>query len=134
MAYDVKSLFGCLIIAMILLSHGAALAQIDKFEEARRIAEYFAEPEILKLPGSYLQIVLIAYKDFKRKISREESPGQFGSKIEDYMITITRKDPDLSYKVRFQRKPFKGELIKGGGAIYIIDGKTFKLIEKEYTM
>jgi hypothetical protein len=134
MAYDGKSLFSCLIIAMILLLHGTAIAQIDKIEEARRIAEYFAEPEILKLPGNYFNAVMVAYKDFYNKINHEKSPGRFGSKVEDYMITITRRDEGLLYKVRFQRKPFKGELIKGGGAIYIIDGKTFKLIEKEYTM
>jgi hypothetical protein len=88
----------------------------------------------LKLPGNYLQAVLEAYSDFHKKITHEKSPGQFGSVVEDYLITITKKDGGLTYRIRFQRKPFHGELIKGGGAIYLIDGKTFKLIEKEYTM
>ncbi len=135
MKCDVKGWFGCLIIAMICLSHSVGIAQIDEHEEARRIAEYFAEPEILKLPGNYLKAILEAYKDFQKNIMKEKSNiGRFGSKVDDYFITISKKQIDHNYRIWFQLKPFNGNLLKGGGATYIIDGESFKIIERKYGM
>lgn len=137
MRRNIWNIFVFAVLLTVNFSPSSVFSQgIAQEEESKRIAEYFAEPEKLKLPVTYLQAVMVAYKDFRENIKRyEKESGPFPaflSNIDNYLITISKRKDDHNYHIWFQPKPFKGELLKGGDAVYIIDHKTFSIIEIKY--
>lgn len=100
----------------------------------------------IELRGDYLKAAMIAYnKDFskfieqyKRQASIDESAKEntphlaFLSKLENYDVLIELKGKD--YVISFG-PTVRGDALEifGGGAQYLIDGKTFEIKEKKYS-
>lgn len=134
MSKNVIKIILCFIfLAMNFSSVSVFSRGITEEEEDKRIAEHFTEPEGMRLPGNYLRAIIVAYNDFKQKIKRDEGDSSsltaFASNIDNYFVAISKKEGDRNFRVWFHMKPFKGELLKDGGSVYIIDSKTFKIIE-----
>lgn len=93
----------------------------------------------ITLPVDYFRAVIGAYDDFQREIKRELK-GKFSplavhlSDIQNYLIIVRKTEDGLKYEVQMTPKPFQEAPVKGGGAHYIIDGKTFEIVNKEYSM
>ena len=87
-----------------------------------------------ELSGLAFKICTAAFIDFSKKLDSYSKEGTelevFISQIENYQIKI--KSTDAFYSVTFSLKPFKGSYLKGGGAFYKIDKKTFKIVKKIY--
>lgn len=91
------------------------------------------------VPGDYLQATLAALEDFKKKIKREEQGRNdplslFLSDFKNYDIYVTQKDRKGNYRISFGTKVYRGQYLKGGGAEYVVDGQTYKIVKKEYFM
>lgn len=56
------------------------------------------------------------------------------SDISNYSITIEKDDEGKKYKIDFIPLPFRNSPVKGGGSTYLIDSKSFKVLDKEHWM
>lgn len=100
----------------------------------------------IELRGDYLKAVMIAYnKDFSRFIEKykrqasidENTKGNtphlaFLSKLENYDVLIELKGKDYAISFGPTVRDDAPEIF-GGGAQYLIDGKTFEIKEKKYS-
>lgn len=43
---------------------------ISDEEIKERVAKYFVEPDMLKLPGNYFRAVMVAYKAFQKRLEK----------------------------------------------------------------
>lgn len=142
-----------LVIAIIHSSYGYAISQETDCERDAAIGMYCMKTEsiseetlaetgtagVIKVPGNYLKSAMVAYDAFHEKLKNEvgnnSSPlATHLSDISNYSIIISKADDNGDYTVRFYPKFFQGSPVKGGGAIYIIDGKAFIILKKEYLM
>lgn len=132
---------GCFTLAHVPVNAGEPI----KPPALKNFIEKLDEPIVLR--GDYFKAVLTAYqRDFANEILKEKAKkaetlggreGEFPlldflSKIENYDIAVELKDGN--YIVNFGPTLREGAPeIFGGGAHYIIEERTFKIIEKQYT-
>lgn len=95
--------------------------------------------EPLYIPGDYLKAAMVAGQSFQENINRKwkNNPSPVSIyllNISNYSIVINRDTKDGQYKIEFSPKPFQDSPIKGGGATYVIDSKSFKILKKDYSM
>ena len=93
----------------------------------------------LYVPGDYLKAAMVAGQAFQENIDKKwrNNPSPVAphlSNISDYSIAICRDTKNGQYKIEFSPKPFQDSPIKGGGATYVIDSKSFKILNKDYSM
>lgn len=105
----------------------------------------------IAVPGDNLEALIIARSDLINKIALEnnaarkhgqqshvlgdaesEENNRFLSDSANYFFYVV-KDGDY-FRVRVSPKPYKCVSLKGGGAVYKVDVKTKRILEKEYTM
>lgn len=88
----------------------------------------------IKLPGEFLKASMVAYLDFSKKInSYLNEPSQLAlhlSDVSNYEINVSKDEK--RYLVVFIPKPLQTGHLKGGGAEYVIDKKSFQIIDKTY--
>lgn len=98
----------------------------------------FAEPAMqstskIVLSGAMLKASALAYAEFSASLSRKKVDGelsQFLAEIGNYNVLI---DEDAtSYLFTITPKPYKGQMLKGGGAGYIFGKVNFNLVEAKY--
>lgn len=93
----------------------------------------------LNIPGDYLKAAMVAGQAFQEYL-HEEWRNNFSpvaphlSDISNYSIAVSRESKGGKYKIEFSPEPFQDSPIKGGGATYVIDGQTFRILKKEYSM
>ena len=93
----------------------------------------------LYIPGDYLKAAMVAGRVFQENLDKKwrnnSSPvAPHLSDISNYSIAISREAKGGQYKVEFYPKPFQDSPIKGGGATYVVDSKSFKILRKDYSM
>ncbi len=84
------------------------------------------------IQGDVFSACLAAYSDFskvlKEKSKNTSETAQISSKLENYNIMIFSKND--RYLVRFSINHDKFPYIKGGGVDYIIDKRSYDVLEK----
>jgi hypothetical protein len=113
-------------------------------------AAYAAPPEPswmnteIIIRGDYFRAALVAYEDFSKKLRGEaqdaNTPGYKGDKgLSDYLSHIENYNIQVGwgpgrYQVWISPRASKEMFgIFGGGAMYVIDAKDFKLLQRQYT-
>jgi hypothetical protein len=100
-------------------------------------AEWLNEEVVIR--GDYFRAALVAYEDFSKKLLNEQHPNgkaedftEYMSKIENYNLKVA--DGRTRYVVWISpRASGDFPVIFGGSANYILDARTFKIIEKNYS-
>lgn len=93
----------------------------------------------LEVSGDCIKAAMVAWEDFqgKRKSEAGKNPSPLGVYLLDlasYSIIMSKQGNGGDYTVRFSPKFIQENPIKGGGATYIIDSKTFRILKREFTM
>lgn len=83
--------------------------------------------------GGMLKAGSLAYAKFNDKLTKIEignDASRFLSDIENYDVHFI--EDGTSYSLTISPKPYKGRMLKGGGATYVYKKKDFKLIKEIY--
>ncbi len=130
-------MFVLLIVILVISSYssfGYAVSKKTQKEEAEaRTAGQ------LKVSGDYIKAAMVAWEAFqgKRKSEAGKNPGPLAVHLLDlanYSIIISKQGNGGDYTVRFSPGFFQGGIIHGGGATYIVDSKTFRILKMEFSM
>jgi hypothetical protein len=90
------------------------------------------------LPPDDLHALTVARDDFKKKLKKEFAEKEtmptrlFLSKIENYSIQVRKSGRE--YEVHISPKLFEGAPFIGGGRVYFIDGKNFRILKVDRYM
>lgn len=89
--------------------------------------------------GDYLKAAMVAGEDFQKyldkRLKNSSSPtAHHMSNICNYSVTISKEARGGQYKVEFSPRPILDSPIKGGGASYVVDSKSFKIVNKNHSM
>ena len=84
-----------------------------------------------RTPGLFIAAAT-AYYDFKEQISgkrKDAELGRFFSDIKNYEIVLA--DNGYTCSVDFRPRAFNGTLVRGGGAHYVVEVETAKILSIE---
>lgn len=85
----------------------------------------------IELASSQVKALMVAYSDFENKISvQSEGPPELiahVSGIDNYAVTVS--EDVAHYIIMFAPNPFQGQMLKGGGARYLINKVSFQVKE-----
>jgi hypothetical protein len=87
----------------------------------------------LVLSGALVRATDVAYSAFEaslKKIGSEDDLGRFFSKIENYDMRIEEKDD--SYSFEFVPKNMPGKSLKGGGAYFVVQRRSYEIVSTKY--
>lgn len=85
------------------------------------------------MEGSLLKASDVAYTAFVislEKIGKSSELEKFTRQVENYDMHVEEQND--AYKFTFYTKPYHGRSLKGGGAGFIIQRGTYKVLDSEY--
>ena len=93
----------------------------------------------LKVSGDYIKAAMVAWEAFQGKLKSEvgKNPSPLDVHLSDlanYSTIISKQGDGGNYTVKFSPRPFQRGPIKGGGATYVVDSKTFRVLKREFSM
>jgi hypothetical protein len=137
------------ILISIFLANSLYIRQSigDELQKPQAMIDYIKSlDKPIELRGDFLKAAMIAYNEdfsklieqYKRQSSIDKNAEEntphlaFLSKLENYDVLIELRGKD--YSISFG-PTVRGDALEvfGGGAQYLIDGKTFKIKEKKYS-